>query len=68
MWSNNKGKEFKSKADAFDWLNNADATKEIDMLRLYCDNDLRYTLNPFGIFDEYTKSYVKGKLSIETYN
>ncbi len=66
MWHTlNNEIEFESKADAFKWLN--ETPFEIDTICLYCDNDLRYNKNMFGIWDVYTQAYIKGKLPVEYY-
>lgn len=66
-WYNNKGENFDSKASAFNWLNNC-ASNEIDTPKLYCNGELRYSLTPFGIFDNHFEVYVIGKLPVEIYS
>lgn len=65
MWANNNGQTFSSKADAFDWLNKVSI--DVDIIKLYCDGDLRYEKSVFGIWDNYQICYVRGQLPVERY-
>lgn len=66
-WYNNKGESFNSKAEAFNWLNTC-PSNEVDTPKLYCNAEIKYSLTPFGIFDEVFQSYVNGKLPVEFYS
>jgi hypothetical protein len=69
MWNttyNDEAIQFDCKADAFKWLN--EAKIGIGTLYLYCGESIMYIKNVFGIFDQFTQSYVKGNLPVEYYN
>lgn len=65
IWTSSTGKEFDSKADAFEWLN--EVVFEVDNVSIFCCGEKRYTKNHFGIYDESFKTYLKGNLPVERY-
>lgn len=60
IWTNNLGRTFESKYDAFRWLN--ENSIPIGQLKLYCLGELRYSKSDQGIFSHYEKTFIKGNL------
>ncbi len=57
---------FNSKAEAFSYLNSADA--QLDTVTLYFKGEIKYVKNFFGIFDWHFQTYILGNLPVEIYN
>lgn len=53
-------KDFANKDEAFEYLNTV--SLGIDNICLFCNGDLKYTKNTFGVYDEQFHTYLKNVL------